>query len=456
MKEQVEKLLTEQNIIGGSGVVVGLSGGADSVCLLLVLSELAKAHGLPLYAVHVNHGIRTDGAAHDESFSRTLCERLGVPLKVYRVNIPEEARKQGIGEEEAGRQARYRLFREFAEECGADTVAVAHHRDDNAETVLFRICRGTGIHGLTGIPFCSRPFAESDIRLIRPLIQFSREDILTELSKRGEAYCVDETNAEDTYTRNYIRNEVFPMLTRINNGAIGHLATLAEQAVLFEELLAAESNRLYEEAVCGEILLREQLAKAPTIVRREVILRFIKSLAGAEKDITEKHVLLTEELLFGAVSRELCLPYDVILLSTYEGVRRKRATEGSDEVVVLQSGTYPLGDGRKLSVTIRPYTPGEPIVKNRWNKWLDYDMINSAPVLRTRRPGDYFIINREGGRKSLQDYFVEAKLPKSERDSIPVIALGEEILWVPGYRGTERYLVTARTKRILTFEMMEA
>ena len=186
MKERVERFLLEQGLLSGAGIVVGLSGGADSVCLLYVLKELSEKHGFPLYALHVHHGLRGETADRDAAFCQELCKSLGVPLRTERVDVASLAVANAIGTEEAGRLVRYRLFEEEATRTGAGAVALAHHKDDNAETVLFRICRGTGIRGLAGIPAVSKPFDNKDVVLVRPLVAFSREEIVAELESRME------------------------------------------------------------------------------------------------------------------------------------------------------------------------------------------------------------------------------------------------------------------------------
>ena len=185
MKQNVEKFLREQDMLSGGGIVAGISGGADSVCLLLVLSELSAQYGFPLHAVHVNHGIRGEEADGDETFVKELCKRLGAACHIFHEDVPKAAKEMGTGLEEAGRLVRYRRLYETALETGACAVAVAHHRDDNAETVLFRLIRGSGIRGLAGIPAVSCPFEQKDVKLIRPLLPFGREEIITELGVHG-------------------------------------------------------------------------------------------------------------------------------------------------------------------------------------------------------------------------------------------------------------------------------
>ncbi|MBO4669947.1 MAG: tRNA lysidine(34) synthetase TilS [Lachnospiraceae bacterium] len=453
MKERVERFLLEQGLLSGAGIVVGLSGGADSVCLLYVLKELSEKHGFPLYALHVHHGLRGETADRDAAFCQELCKSLGVPLRTERVDVASLAVANAIGTEEAGRLVRYRLFEEEATRTGAGAVALAHHKDDNAETVLFRICRGTGIRGLAGIPAVSKPFDNKDVVLVRPLVAFSREEIVAELESRGAGWVTDETNADDVYTRNFLRNRVMPLLKEVNPEVTEHILSLSEQAALMQELLTHDADEVYGKAYKEGTLLTEPLAGVPEIVRREVLLRYVKTLSGTERDFTAAHVKALLKLADGPVSGELNLPTGLTLVKTYDGLKKKGDAAAWTAEIPLQNGTYPIGDGQVLSVVIRDYVKGEPVGKNKWIKWLDYDMIKDVPVLRGRRDGDAFTINREGGTKLLSDYYIEERVPRELRDLKPVVASDSEILWIPGMRGTERYHVTDETKRVLVLSV---
>lgn len=449
MKERVERFLAEKGFLSGAGIVVGLSGGADSVCLLLILKELSEKHGFPLYALHVHHGLRGETADRDALFCKELCESLHIPLRTERVDVADIAETHAIGTEEAGRLVRYRLFEEEAARTGACAVALAHHRDDNAETVLFRICRGTGIRGIAGIPAVSRPFANRGVVLVRPLLAFAKEEIAKELGRRGAKWVTDETNAEDAYTRNFLRNRVMPLLKEVNPEVTEHILSLSEQAALMQELLTHDADEAYAKAYKDGVLLTGELSGLPEIVRREVLLRFVKKLSGTERDFTAVHVKALLKLADGPVSGELSLPTGLTLVKTYDGLCKKAEAAPWTAEIPLQNGTYPIGNGQVLSVTVRNYEKGEPVGKNKWIKWLDYDMIKDVPVLRGRRDGDAFTINPEGGTKLLSDYYIEERVPRELRDAKPVVAAGSEILWIPGMRGTERYYVTEETRRVL-------
>ena len=386
MKERVERFLAEKGLLSGAGIVVGLSGGADSVCLLLILKELSEKHGFPLYALHVHHGLRGETADRDALFCKELCESLHIPLRTERVDVADIAETHAIGTEEAGR---------------------------------------------------------------RPLMAFAKEEITKELGRRGAKWVTDETNAEDAYTRNFLRNRVMPLLKEVNPDVTEHILSLSEQAALMQELLTHDTDEAYAKAYKDGTLLTGELSGLPEIVRREVLLRFVKTLSGTERDFTAAHVKALLKLADGPVSGELSLPTGLTLVKTYDGLCKKAETAPWTAEIPLQNGTYPIGNGQVLSVTVRNYEKGEPVGKNKWIKWLDYDMIKDVPVLRGRRDGDAFTINPEGGTKLLSDYYIEERVPRELRDAKPVVAAGSEILWIPGMRGTERYYVTEETRRVL-------
>ena len=235
----------------------------------------------------------------------------------------------------------------------------------------------------------------------------------------------------------------------VNPEVTEHILSLSEQAALMQELLTHDADEVYGKAYRDGTLLTEPLAGVPEIVRREVLLRFVKELSGTERDFTAAHVKALLKLADGPVSGELNLPTGLTLVKTYDGLKKKGDAAAWTAEIPLQNGTYPIGDGQVLSVVIRDYVKGEPVGKNKWIKWLDYDMIKDVPVLRGRRDGDAFTINREGGTKLLSDYYIEERVPRELRDLKPVVAAGSEILWIPGMRGTERYHVTEETKRVL-------
>ena len=274
-------------------ITLGLSGGADSVCLLLMLVSLREELDLRLRAVHVHHGLRGAEAEADAEFCKALCERLEVPFALYRIDAAALAREHHISEEEAGRNARYEILRA---EAGGGLIAVAHHRDDQCETVLHNIIRGTGIRGLAGME-------RKNGSVIRPLLSFSREEIEDFLEARGQNYCTDSTNEENGYTRNKLRNLLIPYIEEnINPGFREHLISLSEQAaeMVKDPAAAAEKLRLKEA---------------------------MEELAGTKRDIAAVHVNSAYALSEKPVGSRVSLPYGMEAVKTYDGVTVEKIAE---------------------------------------------------------------------------------------------------------------------------------
>lgn len=443
--EQKLKAYIEKTGMLSSGdlVITGVSGGADSVFLLLFLKTKLSGLHLKIRAVHVHHGIRGEEADRDARFVEQLCGKLEVPCSIYHRDIPMEAARSGMSLEEAGRAARRDIFKEEAakyEKDGPVKIALAHHRDDQAETVLFRIARGTGIRGLAGI----RPV---EGRVIRPLLCLTKEEILKELKLGGISYCDDSTNDEDEAVRNRIRHHILPFLNReINAGSSEHLAFLAEQAALADdfirkEVLRREGQFLKVEEESGRVLLNEKLRLEHPVLRTELIRRALEYLHPSMKDYAAVHIEEIDSLFQKGAGKRIDLPSCL------------RAEKTADGVVIFKNRDFEEANLPEIQMEICGEVPF-PVPQKRYTKWLDYDkMTNHMPVFRYRLNGDFIVIDEEGHRKSLSDYFTDLKLPHTERDRIPVLAIGHEVLWIVGYRISRRFYVDAGTKQVLKVQV---
>ena len=429
MLKQVEQDITRKGIIQqGDRITVGLSGGADSVCLLLLLLELKPKYGLALKAVHVHHGLRGAEADGDEAFVRELCEKLGVPLAVRHVDVRAQAEQTGCSEEEAGRKLRYQALKE---EADGGKIATAHHSDDNCETILFNMIRGTGLSGLSGIP-------QVNGNIIRPLLHVSREQIEAYLKEKGQPWRTDATNASPAYTRNRIRNELLPWLEReINPGTREHLLNLAQRAAEVEELIEGLAREFFrEQAVIGEDAAElpvKALLEQPAPVQKQVLLKAVETVCGSKKDVTARHLDALAELLLKQVGAAVSLPYGLRGSRTYETLRIGFA--GTPRTAAFSG---------KIRFFVRFDTADPPRIP--YTKWFDYDKIKDTLIWRTRQSGDVIAI--AGGRKSLKRFLIDEKVPAELRDSLPVLADGKNIVWIAGYRISERYKVTEKTTRI--------
>lgn len=433
LKEVISYINEHSMISPGDSAVLGVSGGADSVCLLRVMVD----YGVKVKVVHINHMIRGEEADRDEQFVTDLCEKLGVECKVYREDIPKMAREQHFTEEEAGRIFRYRCFEKEAD-APETKIAIAHNKDDLAETVLYNLIRGSSLLGLAGI----KPVRG---RIIRPLLTTSRSDIEEYLNEIGQDYMTDSTNLEPEYARNKIRLSVMPLLKEINEGAADHLVEIAKDAFKLGDEIKKEAgsdNKDKEDANNNEIKV-DSLKSLTTLAQGELVLSTLENVCGRRKDITRDHIQLVLGLVDMETGKSVNLPYGMTAQRSYDKIVVTRGDEKEPE------DGEPIKVKGSIETSIYPYDKNVSISKKEYTKMIDYDKINSALVLRTPGPDDFIVVDGRGGTKKLSRYFTHAKVERNERLSFPVVADGDEIVWIVGLRLSERYKVEDSTKRVM-------
>lgn len=428
-------------------VIAGVSGGADSVCLLFVLSELKEEIGFSLKAVHVNHGIRGEAADEDERYVRRLCAAQGVELVVYAEDVPAYAREHRMTVEEAGRRVRRMCFRKELEACGGTRIALAHHQNDRVETFIFNLCRGTGFRGLKGI-------APRNGEWIRPFLCLKRKDIESYLKKRGISYCTDATNLELCYTRNRIRQDIIPRLEKyVNRESVSHMCRTMERMYSLGSYIEREVLRyktMCTDRAEGKLLIREQAyMQVPDELREYVLYEAICDVSGRRKDIEEIHVKLLAALFGHQTGKALDLPYEVRARRCYEGVELWAGRAVTDEPV--QGPKKQAEDLFRLNIFKKP-VKGIIFPEKNYTKWFDYDIIKNTVKIRHRQPGDYITIQKSGGTQKLKQYFINEKIPQSERDAVWLVADGSHIMWIVGYRQNQAYQITDKTRRVLEVE----
>lgn len=468
-EKKVEDFVRKYDMIGRDDTVVtGVSGGADSVCLLFMLCALRERMGFRVLACHVNHGLRGVAADEDEEYVRGLCESLDVPLRIFRENVELIARKRKQSTEEAGRMVRRSSFEEMCLEDGGTKIATAHHRDDNAETVLLNIARGTGIRGLCGI----RPVRG---KWIRPLLCLSRDEIEQWLEEKKISFCTDATNEEDAYTRNRIRHNILPGLKeQVNAGTARHLSDLALQAQEVWDHIEKETDRAESGCVtCSRdagggrkvAVSGDGFAGLDPVIAKTLIHRCICRAAGEEKDVEAVHVTDTIALFGKQAGKAVALPYGVKAERTYDGVLLKKAAQAGNptaafsEVRLNIPGETCFPATRQIiQCTLLEKTDdfsAEEIPQKSYTKCFDYDIIKYSLSARSRRPGDYLVVDGKGSRQKLKAYFINEKIPRQERDGKLLIADGDHIVWIPGMRMSTAYQIGSRTKRILMIKITE-
>ena len=481
IQAKVQKMMEEWNMVtAGDRLLTAVSGGADSVCLLLVLKDLQETMGFFLEAIHVEHGIRGEESLKDQSFVEDLCLTLGIPLTIEKVNVPNCREEYGWSEEEAARKLRYDAFSKVALEKHAKVV-LAHHMEDNAETVLFQMLRGSRLMGLCGMHSIRKD--EQGVEYLRPLLGVHRQEIEEELARRGQGYCIDSTNCELEYSRNYLRNVILPQMLQLNHQGVLHINQMAWHMQEVEDFLQKETDKALQSIVSQEVLENkamrytisvEQLMGLHTVLQKEVLLRVVEMAAGGRKDITAGHIADLLALCEKQSGREVHLPYQLVGKKAFGSLvieqRLELEISNSQEendmpICVTQedlarllseggSVKVPLGDAKEeLIIRVFPYdATTTKIPQKTYTKWLDYDRIKQGFCIRTRQTGDYFIGDAMGHRKKLQNYFVDEKIPMALRDGMWLVAQESLVLWLIDGRISENVKVTEDTQYIVELE----
>lgn len=473
-EKKVVHLIDEYHMIEEQdSVIVGVSGGADSVCLLFVLHRLSRERKFSLTAAHVEHGIRGKESLEDAAFVEELCRRLEVPLRICRADALAAARREKISTEEAGRQIRYGFFREIAGECARETsgrvhIAVAHNADDQAETILWNMVRGSGIKGLGGM----RPVRDG---IIRPLLECTRAEIEAYLRAKGATWRTDATNLETDYTRNRLRLKVLPILEKeCNHQAARHIVMAGEKLSKTQDYLERQAEKALEACMpCeqkGAVSLDAALFCREEEILQEYMLRAAIERTGAGlKDVSSGHIEDIRKLAASSGRKRLSLPGS--LTAVLEGgrlslINTELTTEApSDEedgwIFVNIEKKYDILIPSRIKIgniaikfSLEPWKK-QLIPENKYTKWFDYDTIRNKLQVRNRLPGDQLSVTKSGGHKKLKDYFIDEKVPHEKRGQVLLLAEGSQILWAVGYRISEAYKISERTKTVLKVQVME-
>jgi len=462
MIDKVLETIKKYNMINNKDkIVVGVSGGPDSVCLLHILCKLRESMDLGLVAVHVNHMLRGDEASGDEAFVENLCKKLNVELVTRRIDIKKLAKERRLSLEETGRIERYRLFEEVADNFGAQRIAVAHNKNDQAETVLMNIIRGTGLDGLRGMDYIRG-------RIIRPLLGVERTEI--------ENYCrihnlnprIDSTNLENIYTRNKIRLDLIPYIEKLFNAdivnGISKMADLIKDDVSFIE---SRTDEIYNKAKIksddkGVILDLNILKECHIAARKRIIRNSIKQIKADIKGIATVHIdSITDLIENGKTGSMLHLPHGVRAVKSYNTLKICLHELKEEDIYFNKEVNIPgitvvdeicgsleatLIDVSADCFSIEDFTkvPDKSKVQ-----FFDYDRLKEGIYLRNRRDGDVFRPRNSNGTKKLKEFFIDNKIPRETRNQIPLISTRKEIVWIIGYKISDKFKVTENTKIIL-------
>ena len=433
MKKKILQTIEQHNLIEkGMHIVIGLSGGPDSVCLFDVLRGLADEYQLCLHAVHINHKLRPVAAEEDQNYVENLCKNYGIACHTFVEDCNELAKKEGLTSEEAGRKVRYAAFGEVAQRIHKDgipkdkiAIALAHNANDQCETILFRIMRGTGTDGLAGIPY--KRFDENGFAIIRPILDLKREEIEEYCDYRNLEPRIDHTNNENIYARNRIRNMLIPYLAdNYNDNIIDTINRLGKIASDDRDYMRAEAEKAYKEALINDAfhkktLDRNLLSGLHKAIRFRVYTIALEKI-GMEQNITFAQGMNIDKILLSESPSAMCdLTDGYVALREYDrlafqsGSLKKNAGEYNIKTMTKEE----FDEYKKKNCSVA----GSKLVYGAFCGVNPKDL-----CVRTRKPGDK--INTGNGTKKIQDFFVDQKVPKHSRDSILLLAKGSDVLWV--------------------------
>ena len=496
----------------GEIVVVGVSGGADSVCLLHVLAKLQKGLGIRLQVAHLNHQLRGTESEADAEYVSALAGSLGIPITIDRRDVAAYRTERNCSIEEAARELRYAFLARVAREVGASRIAVGHTRDDQVETILMHILRGTGITGLCGLAPCSplaydsqeisRPASPLSLRaergnfiVIRPLLDVSREETMSYCQEHQLDPRIDSSNRSLSFFRNRLRLQLLPLLRQYNPGIDQALLRLADIAREDNAFIEQRASELWNEVVKQEnnaiYLDGKQITSLPIALQRQLLRAAVTELAGDTRDIEAGHIEAARNLLNKPVGKRISLPHGLICQAGYHELvitRRPSVTASPFSAIAseawqsqlppcplpLLSGEFPLkvpGEtvfpgwkaiasivGERVNSLSLPgaLTTNEGTCQSNLVAHFDLQKTGMKLLVRKRRPGDRFQPLGMSVPKKLYEFMVDAKIPRSWRNHIPIVCSPEQIIWVAGWRIDDRVKVAEASKEILRLEFMKS
>lgn len=433
---RVERTVRRQRLfLPGDTLVVALSGGADSTLLLDLLTRLPD-YNLHLVAAHLNHCLRGAESDADEEFCRSLAARYAIPYESRRIDVKMLASDNQLNLEDAGRRSRIEFLDEIRGTYGAAAVLLAHHADDQAETVLMRLLRGSGTTGLSGMTY------RNARGYVRPLLDISRSEIERYLRRCGLEWREDASNSDTAYLRNRIRHELLPLLEGYNPSIRTCLAATASVLGGDEALL----SELTEQAFAGSCRMAEgmvvcsvgQLRTLNPALRRRVLRHAFKQLAGTLEGVSLRHIEAVGDLIDSdRPNSRLDLPQGIVAVREYNALLLRAAdvdagvNSGGAEswLLITGPGSYPLPSGGSLTVELSGPAAFPP---DSGTVYFDPARITFPWLVRTFRPGDRITPFGMSGRKKVKDVFIDRKVPTSERRRIPLLFRGDDLIWVAG------------------------
>lgn len=418
-------------------IVLGLSGGADSVSLLYVLLDLKKIYNFKITAVHVNHLLRGEESQRDEDFVINLCHNLSVDLEVFKHPILEESKKLKLSVEEAGRLIRYNSFKEVLNKKIANKIAVAHNSNDQAETLLMNFFRGSGLKGLSGIPAVRG-------NIIRPLIECSRQLIEGYCKENNINYIFDSSNGSLDYTRNKVRLELLPYIIKEFNFNV--VDTLSRSAEIFsseDEYIHNLSLEAYKDCVTNKDNIQkidiDKFLNLDQVLQRRIIRIIFLNYSETLKNFTSEHINMVLSLTNNTTGKSISLPYGLKAERSYNNLCIFKPQVHKDYIYKITLGSFMYIKEFDIYISCQQKKLlSKDGFTNTCTKVFNYDKITSDIILRNRKPGDKINLKSIGNKK-IKDYFINKKIPRNERNNIPMLLDNKNVLWILPYPSTSNH-----------------
>lgn len=459
LRERFLNYINENNLIKkGEGVVVGLSGGPDSVCLLHLLYSVKDDLELKIAAAHINHMFRGEEADGDELYAKLLCEELGIEFCSLKMNVGEYGKEKGLSSETAGREIRYNFFNEVMKKFNFSKIATAHNANDQAETVLMRMMRGTGLEGLGGIP------VKREDKYIRPILFMKREEV--------EEYCnvyslnprIDKTNLEKVYSRNKVRLDILPYMKENFNQdvveVINRMALLLQEDNKYILKQVDEHYKKYCTKNCNKVIIDKEGFNCDGAIINRVLRKAIKEVSGNKYDVELKHIQDVKALSNMNTGKKINLPNNICAENVYGKIKIYIDKEVKSEVKRIEFDRKEILESK---ISFGGYIFSFEVIDNNKKvklnvneniKYFNYDAINGKIIIRNRKDGDKICPLGMKGNKKLKDIFIDMKIPKEERALIPILQFDDEIAWIVGLKLSDRFKISDKTNKILKISIM--
>lgn len=466
---ETERALKDAGIEARMSLLIGVSGGPDSMALLHILSRLKKPLSLRLTVAHINHGIRPLEGTEDLRAVREQAGKLNIPVFTRTIDYPTGRPRSKSVSEQFLRTARYQFFDDLAAELSIDHVVVGHTADDQAETVLLHLIRGTGLSGLSGMKLNSPlPLPDSKVRLVRPLLEIDKHSTMEYCNSVGIIPRIDSTNQSSVFLRNRIRNELVPMLSQYNpaiSESLRRLSRSADQASEFMiDYVQSIWHNIVEESSNNIIINKKHFINEHPAIQSALVRRAYDTIAPPDSMISQKQIEDIRHLLSTGSGRQLRLPGQIDFTTTYvSGTLGKRTQQNtSTEILSTYSLNLPGGNnipGWKIKSHVMPHEEwkrqSNGLTDNTLIACLDMETIGDSFYVRGRLQGDRFQPMGMHQEKRLQDFFVDQHIPQRERDEIPLLISSKGIVWVIGHRIADWARITDTSTSILIAEFTQ-